>query len=272
MYPNAPIQNERGYLRLLREILDFGERAEDRTGVGTFRVFGRTLKFDLDQGFPLLTTKKVHWKSVATEMLWIIQGRNDIAWLNDRGVSIWDKWALPDGTIGQSYGAVLRGRVPGQQVDQLAYIIEELKRNPASRRLVISTWIPELVPLGALPPCAFAAQFAVRDGCYLDCALTQRSGDMFLGVPFNFASYALLTSLIAYTANLLPGVLTHNIADCHIYSSHVQQVTTQLGRKVRPPPRLVVNPIRDNLEDYRLDDFEIIDYDPHPAIAAPVAV
>ena len=265
---------ERGYLDLLRDILDTGERQEDRTGVGTLSVFGRQLRCDLADGFPLLTTKKVHFKSIAVELLWFLRGDTNVRWLQERGVSIWDEWADPEsGELGPVYGKQWRrwARPGGGEIDQIQSVLDQIKANPASRRLVVSGWNPADVPDMALPPCHTLFQFNVSRG-RLSCQLYQRSADMFLGVPFNIASYALLTMMMAQATGLQPGEFVHTFGDAHIYTNHLDQVAEQLSREPRALPRLVLDPAKTDLFGFDYEDFTVEDYDPHPRIAAPVAV
>ena len=263
---------EAGYLALLREALEFGKEKPDRTGTGTRSLFGRALRFDLGKGFPLLTTKRVHFRSVAYELLWFISGDSDIGFLKDAGVGIWDEWADDAGNVGPAYGAHWRSWPlrNGETLDQLAGVIAELVENPHSRRLVVSAWNPPAVPEAALPPCHLLYQFHVEEN-RLNLAFYQRSGDLFLGVPFNIASYSLLTHMVAGIAGLSPGIVTQFIGDAHLYSNHVKQARLQLGRAPRPLPRLEVTP-RSDIDGFGYGDFHLTGYDPHPAIPAPVAV
>ena len=264
---------ETAYLDLLRDILDTGARQDDRTGVGTISVFGRQLRCDLSEGFPLLTTKKVHFKSIAIELLWFLSGQTNVRWLQERGVSIWDEWADEDGELGPVYGKQWRRweGPDGTEIDQLSGIVEQIKTNPASRRLIVSGWNPADVPNMALPPCHTLYQFNVADG-KLSCQLYQRSADMFLGVPFNIASYALLTLMVARVCGLQPGDFVHTFGDAHIYSNHMDQVREQLSRAPRALPRLNIADRGQSLFDFDYEDFQLEGYDPHPRISAPVAV
>jgi thymidylate synthase len=264
---------EAGYLDLLRDILANGDRQEDRTGVGTLSVFGRQLRCDLADGFPLLTTKKVHFKSVAVELLWFLRGDTNVRWLQERGVSIWDEWADEDGELGPVYGKQWRRwKTPsGEEIDQIQGVVDQIKANPASRRHIVSGWNPADVPTMALPPCHTLFQFNVSQG-RLSCQLYQRSADMFLGVPFNIASYALLTMMMAQATGLKPGEFVHTFGDAHIYTNHMDQVAEQLSREARALPTLRLNPDKIDLFDFEYEDFSIEGYDPHPRIAAPVAV
>src|ERR671916_244277 len=259
----------RAYLDLVRRILDEGVAKGDRTGTGTLSVFGHQMRFDLRAGFPLVTTKKVHTRSVFAELLWFLRGDTNVKWLQDRGVTIWDEWADADGELGPVYGA--QWRTPdGGHVDQLAAVVEQLRRDPDSRRHVVSAWNVADVPRMALAPCHALFQFYVADG-RLSCQLYQRSADMFLGVPFNIASYALLTRMVADQVGLAPGDFIWVGGDCHIYSNHVAQVTEQLSREVLPFPTLDLAPAP-SLFDYTYEHFTVHDYRHHPAIRAAVAV
>ncbi|MFH1969358.1 MAG: thymidylate synthase [Verrucomicrobiota bacterium] len=264
---------EAAYLSLLRDVLENGVKTDDRTGVGTRSVFGRQIRCDLADGFPLLTTKKVHFKSVAVELLWFVKGMTNVRWLQDRGVSIWDEWADADGELGPVYGKQWRRWTApdGTEIDQLANLVEQIKLSPASRRHVLSAWNPADVPSMALPPCHTLFQFNVSEG-RLSLQLYQRSADMFLGVPFNIASYALLLAMVARATGLQPGEFIHTFGDAHVYENHIEQVHTQLAREARPLPRLVLNPDVTDLFAFTYEDFKLEGYDPHPAIKAPVAV
>ncbi|MEA1942664.1 MAG: thymidylate synthase [Pseudomonadota bacterium] len=264
---------ERAYLDLLRDILETGAEQDDRTGVGTRSVFGRQLRCDLSEGFPLLTTKKVHFKSIAIELLWFLRGETNVRWLQERGVTIWDEWADENGDLGPVYGKQWRRweGPDGNEIDQLAGILEQIRSNPSSRRLIVSGWNPADVPSMALPPCHTLYQFNVANG-KLSCQLYQRSADMFLGVPFNIASYALLTAMVAQVCGLEPGEYIHTFGDAHIYSNHMDQVEEQLSRTPRALPRLTLNPDAKDLFAFEYEDIKLEGYDPHPRIAAPVAV
>ncbi|WP_420433448.1 thymidylate synthase [Hyphobacterium sp.] len=264
---------EAAYLDLLEDILRNGDRQDDRTGVGTLSVFGRQLRCDLSKGFPLLTTKKVHFKSIAIELFWFLRGETNVRWLQDRGVSIWDEWADENGDLGPVYGKQWRRweGPDGTEIDQLTNIIEQIRNNPASRRLIVSGWNPADVPNMALPPCHTLYQFNVANG-KLSCQLYQRSADMFLGVPFNIASYALLTHLMAQVCELEVGEYIHTFGDAHIYTNHMDQVSEQLSRTPRALPKLVINPDKTDLFAFEYEDVTLEGYDPLPRIAAPVAV
>ncbi|MDF4004466.1 thymidylate synthase [Luteibacter sahnii] len=261
------------YLQLLDHVLHHGTPKADRTGTGTRSVFGWQMRFDLSQGFPLVTTKKLHLRSIVHELIWFLQGDTNIAYLKDNGVSIWDEWADANGDLGPVYGHQWRAwpTADGGTVDQIAWVVDEIRRNPDSRRLIVSAWNVGELPKMALMPCHTMFQFYVADG-KLSCQLYQRSGDIFLGVPFNIASYALLTHMIAQVTGLVPGDFVHTLGDAHLYSNHEAQARLQLGREPRPLPKLELNPDVRSVFDFRFDDVRIVDYDPHPAIKAPVAV
>jgi thymidylate synthase len=262
----------RPYLDLMRHVLESGKRKNDRTGTGTLSVFGPQLRFDLEQGFPLLTTKRVHLKSIIHELLWFLRGDTNIAYLKQHGVTIWDEWADERGELGPIYGHQWRSwpAPDGQHIDQIAQVLAEMRTNPDSRRMLVSAWNVADLPKMALMPCHALFQFYVADG-RLSCQLYQRSADLFLGVPFNIASYALLIHMMAAQAKLDVGEFIWTGGDCHIYDNHVEQVTEQLSREPRPYPELALAP-RDSIFDYTYDDVAILNYDPHPAIKAPVAV
>jgi len=261
------------YLDLLRHILDHGTEKRDRTGVGTISTFGYQMRFDLGAGFPLLTTKKVHLKSVIYELLWLLRGDTNIKYLNDHGVTIWDEWADAQGDLGPVYGAQWRAwkRADGTVVDQIAQAVEMIKKNPDSRRIIVSAWNVGEIEKMALPPCHTFFQFYVLGG-RLSCQLYQRSADVFLGVPFNIASYSLLTMMMAQATGTRPGDFVHTFGDVHIYSNHTDQVKLQLSREPRPLPRMTLNADVKNIFDFKFEDFILEGYDPHPAIKAPVAV
>ena len=261
------------YLDLLRTVRDHGTVKEDRTGTGTRSLFGHQLRFDLRRGFPLLTTKKVHLKSVLHELLWFIQGSTNLDYLQRHKVTIWDEWADADGNLGPIYGYQWRSwpTPDGGSVDQLQGVIDEIRRHPDSRRLIVSAWNVADLPHMALPPCHTLFQFYVADG-RLSCQLYQRSADIFLGLPFNIASYAALTLMMAQVCELEPGDFVHSLGDVHLYSNHLEQADLQLQRTPRPLPRLVLDPSPKTLEDFRYEHFRLEDYDPHPRIKAPVAI
>jgi len=261
------------YEDLLREVLDTGTHKDDRTGTGTRSVFGRQLRFDLSQGFPLITTKRVHFKSIAYELLWFLRGDSNVRWLQDNGVTIWDEWADASGDLGPVYGVQWRSwpTPDGGHIDQLADVIEQIRQSPDSRRLIVSAWNPADIPDMALAPCHALFQFYVADG-KLSCQLYQRSADLFLGVPFNIASYALLTQMIAHQVGLEPGDFVWTGGDCHIYDNHVEQVREQLTREPFPYPTLRFQRKPESVFDYAFDDFAIEGYQHHPPIRAAVAV
>ena len=260
------------YEDLLREVLEQGTPKADRTGTGTRSLFGKQLRFDLSESFPLITTKRVHFKSIAIELLWFLRGESNISFLRDNGVTIWDEWADSEGDLGPVYGVQWRSwpTPDGGHIDQISEVIEAIRTNPDSRRLIVSAWNVADIPDMALAPCHAFFQFYVADG-KLSCQLYQRSADLFLGVPFNIASYALLTLMIAEQTGLEPGEFVWTGGDCHIYDNHVDQVTEQLGREPFPYPRLELG-ARDSIFDYEYGDFSVIGYEHHPAIKAPVAV
>ncbi|RWZ61463.1 thymidylate synthase [Labedella populi] len=261
------------YEDLLRDVLENGSPKSDRTGTGTRSVFGRQIRFDLSEGFPLITTKRVHFRSVAYELLWFLRGDGNIRWLTDHGVTIWDEWADADGDLGPVYGVQWRSwpTPDGRHIDQLAQIIETIRRDPDSRRLVVSAWNVADIPNMALAPCHALFQFYVSDG-KLSCQLYQRSADMFLGVPFNIASYALLTHLVAAQTGLEVGDFIWTGGDCHIYDNHVEQVEEQLSRSPYPAPRLRIAGEHADISEYTFEDLVVEDYQHHPAIRAAVAV
>ena len=261
------------YLDLLRHVLDHGTEKTDRTGTGTRSVFGWQMRFDLNQGFPLVTTKKLHLKSIVHELIWFLQGDTNIVYLKEHGVSIWDEWADPQGDLGPVYGRQWRAwpTADGHAVDQIRWVVDEIKRNPDSRRLIVSAWNVGELPKMALMPCHALFQFYVANG-KLSCQLYQRSGDIFLGVPFNIASYALLTHMLAQVCGLGVGDFVHTLGDAHLYNNHLEQARLQLSREPRPLPRLKLNPAVRSVFDFRFEDVAIEGYHPHPAIKAPVAV
>lgn len=260
------------YEDLLREVLENGTPKADRTGTGTRSLFGKQIRYDLAESFPLLTTKKVHFKSVAVELLWFLRGDSNIAYLHDHGVTIWDEWADANGDLGPVYGVQWRSwpTPDGKHIDQIAHVVQQLKENPDSRRIIVSAWNVADLDKMALMPCHAFFQFYVADG-KLSCQLYQRSADMFLGVPFNIASYALLTLMLAQQTGLAPGEFIWTGGDCHIYDNHIEQVERQLSRDARPYPQLKLHPAP-SIFDYTLENFELLGYDPHPGIKAPVAV
>jgi thymidylate synthase len=274
------------YLDLLQHILDHGTRKSDRTGTGTVSLFGHQMRFDLAEGFPAVTTKKLHLKSIIHELLWFLRGDTNIRYLKEHGVRIWDEWATEEGELGPVYGAQWRNWVApdGRRIDQMAQLLQDLRARPDSRRHIVSAWNPALLPdesrsprenaargLQALPPCHTMFQFHVAHG-RLSCQLYQRSADVFLGVPFNIASYALLTMMIAQVVGLEPGDFVHTFGDVHIYLNHLEQVQTQLAREPFPLPRMQINSEVKDLFDFRYEDFELVGYQCHPAIRAPIAV
>ncbi len=274
------------YLDLMRHIRDTGVRKDDRTGTGTISVFGYQMRFDLEEGFPLVTTKKCHLRSIIHELLWFLKGETNIAYLKENGVSIWDEWATEDGDLGPVYGKQWRSweGPNGEVVDQIEEVVGQIKNNPDSRRLLVSAWNPTVLPdtkfsprenaaqgRQALPPCHCLFQFYVLDG-KLSCQLYQRSADVFLGVPFNIASYSLLTLMIAHVTGLRPGEFVHTFGDAHLYLNHLEQVEEQLAREPYPLPQMKINPGVSSLFDFCFDDFELVNYQAHPHISAPVAI
>ena len=261
------------YLDLLRHVRAHGKFKADRTGTGTYSVFGAQARFDLRNSFPLLTTKKVHTRSIFYELLWFLRGDTNIQYLKDNGVSIWNEWADANGNLGRVYGAQWCDwrTADGRSIHQIDEVIKQIKAKPDSRRLIVSAWTPGEIEGMALPPCHTLFQFYVSDG-ELSCQLYQRSADIFLGVPFNIASYALLTCMIAQVCDLKPGDFVHTFGDLHLYSNHLEQADLQLARTPRPLPQLKLNPAVKNIHDFKYEDFELVGYDPHPAIKAPVAV
>jgi thymidylate synthase len=263
----------KAYLDLLRHVLDHGSRKEDRTGTGTLSVFGYQMRFDLGERFPLLTTKKIHTKSVIHELLWFLQGSTNVEYLRAHGVTIWDEWADGKGELGPVYGAQWRSwpAPDGRHIDQIADVLEQIRTNPHSRRLMVTAWNPADIPKMALAPCHALFQFYVADG-KLSCQLYQRSADIFLGVPFNIASYALLTLMVAQVTGLKPGEFVHTLGDAHLYLNHLEQAQLQLTRSPKPLPVLRLNPAVKDLFAFRYEDFTLEGYDPAPAIRAPIAV
>lgn len=263
----------KAYLDLMTHVMEQGVDRADRTGTGTRSVFGYQMRFNLAEGFPLLTTKKLHLRSIIHELLWFIRGDTNIAYLKEHNVRIWDEWADAEGNLGPVYGKQWRSWATpdGRTIDQLAEVIEAIRNNPESRRLIVTAWNPADVPTMALPPCHLLFQFYVAEG-KLSCQLYQRSADIFLGVPFNIASYALLTMMIAQVTGLQPGTFVHTLGDAHLYHNHLEQVQIQLGRQPRALPTLQLNPARQRIEDFVFEDFTLDGYDPEPHIAAQVAV
>ena len=263
----------RQYLDLMERILDHGTKKRDRTGTGTLSVFGHQMRFDLNQGFPLVTTKKLHVKSIIYELLWFLRGDTNVKYLNEHGVSIWDEWADERGDLGPVYGQQWRSwpAADGATIDQMAGVVAAIRRNPDSRRLIVSAWNPADVDKMALPPCHCLFQFYVADG-RLSCQLYQRSADVFLGVPFNIASYALLTLMAAQVTELKPGEFVHTFGDAHLYLNHLDQARLQLARTPRPLPEMRLNPATKDLFGFRYEDFALEGYEPHPHIRAKVAV
>jgi len=263
----------RNYLDLLQDILDHGAEKEDRTGTGTISVFGRQLRFDLSEGFPLVTTKKLHLRSIVHELLWFLSGDTNIRYLRENGVTIWDEWADENGDLGPVYGSQWRAweTADGRTIDQIAQVVQSIRRNPDSRRHLVSAWNVGEIEKMKLPPCHYAFQFYVVGG-KLSCMLTMRSVDTFLGLPFNIASYALLTHMVAQQCDLAPGEFIWSGGDVHIYRNHLEQVKLQLTREPLPLPRLVIKRRPASIFDYRYEDFEFVGYEYHPAIKAPVAV
>src|SRR5947207_1268196 len=271
--PKAIISCVRQYHDLLRLVLDQGQPRSDRTGTGTLSIFGAQTRFDLRENFPLLTTKKLHIKSIIYELLWFLRGDTNVRYLNEHGVTIWDEWADEAGDLGRVYGAQWRDwrGENGVHADQIDNVISRINENPQSRRLIVSAWNPAEIEKMALPPCHVLFQFYVQDG-ELSCQLYQRSADLFLGVPFNIASYSLLTLMVAQVAGLKPGDFVHTFGDLHLYRNHLNQAREQLTRDCRPLPRMRLNPAVKSIDDFKFEDFELIGYDPHPVIKAPIAV
>ena len=263
----------RQYLELMQDLLDHGTAKSDRTGTGTWSLFGRQLRFSLADGFPLVTTKRLHVKSIIHELLWFLRGDTNVRYLQERGVSIWNEWAREDGDLGPVYGHQWRSweTADGSSVDQIRDVIDQIRTNPDSRRLIVSAWNVGQLSRMALPPCHLMFQFYVADG-RLSCQMYQRSADYFLGVPFNIASYALLTMMVAQVTDLQPGEFVHTFGDVHLYQNHREQALLQLGRDPRPLPRMWINPEVRSIFDFRFEDFRLENYEPHPHIPAPVAV
>ena len=263
----------RQYHDLLRLVLEKGKRRNDRTGIGTLSIFGAQARFDLREHFPLLTTKKLHLKSIIYELLWFLRGDTNIHWLNEHGVTIWDEWADEKGNLGRVYGAQWRDwrGSENKRIDQIARVITQIRANPQSRLLIVNAWNAAEVDRMALPPCHVLFQFYVNEG-ELSCQLYQRSADLFLGVPFNIASYALLTMMVAQVCELRAGDFVHTFGDLHLYQNHLEQAREQLSREFRSLPRMRLNPNVRRLEDFRFEDFTLLDYNPHPSIKAPIAV
>src|SRR5919199_803211 len=264
---------EQQYLDLLAEVLEHGARKSDRTGTGTLSVFGRQLRFPLGERFPLLTTKKLHLRSIIYELLWFLRGETNVKFLQENKVTIWDEWADAHGDLGPVYGYQWRSwpTADGRHIDQITEVIDQIKRNPDSRRLIVSAWNVGELDKMALAPCHAMFQFYVADG-KLSCQMYQRSADVFLGVPFNIASYALLTMMVAQVCGLQPGEFVHTLGDAHLYLNHLEQAREQLGRSPRPFPRMRLNPARRELLDFEYEDFTLEGYEPHPAIKAPIAI
>ncbi|TFE66024.1 thymidylate synthase [Methylacidiphilum sp. Yel] len=261
------------YLQLLEKVLKFGVLKKDRTGVGTYSIFGDQIRFDLTKGFPLLTTKKLHWKSIVYELLWFLRGETNLSFLHQHGVTIWDEWADKNGNLGRIYGAQWRSwrGANGKTVDQIGWLIEQIQKDPNSRRLIVSAWNPSELDEMALPPCHVLFQFYVN-APYLSCHLYQRSADVFLGVPFNIASYSLLTHLIAHVCGLIPKEFIQSFGDLHLYTTHVSQAKLQLQRSPRPLPTLRINPHLKSIDAVCFEDIELLNYDPYPPIKAAVAI
>ena len=270
---NHPPSADSAYLGLLRDIVENGTDRSDRTGTGTRGVFGRQLRFDLSAGFPLLTTKKLHLKSIILELLWFLRGDSNVRWLQEQGVSIWDEWANEAGELGPVYGKQWRSweAKDGRVIDQIAKVVESIRSNPNSRRHIVSAWNPADVDQMALPPCHCLFQFYVAEG-KLSCQLYQRSADVFLGVPFNIASYALLTRMMAQVTGLAPGEFVHTLGDAHLYANHFEQARLQLSRTPYPAPEMKLNPAKRDIFEFEYSDFTLSGYQTHPAIKAPIAV
>ncbi len=269
MHPSPETQ----YLDLMRDVLEHGHRKADRTGTGTLSVFGWQMRFPLDQGFPLLTTKKLHLKSILYELLWFLQGSTNVRWLQQHGVTIWDEWADEKGELGPVYGYQWRNwsAPDGSHIDQIRQVVESIRKSPDSRRHIVTAWNPADVPSMKLPPCHAFFQFYVA-GETLSCQMYQRSADIFLGVPFNIASYALLTMMVAQVCGLRPGEFVHTLGDAHLYLNHLDQARQQLSREPRPLPQMRINQAVTDIFAFSFEDFTLEGYDPHPAIKAPIAV
>jgi thymidylate synthase len=263
----------RPYLDLMRDVLANGAAKSDRTGTGTLSVFGRQMRFDLSDGFPLLTTKKLHLRSIIHELLWFLRGETNTRWLNEHGVSIWNEWADDNGELGPVYGHQWRSwpMPDGKHIDQISDVMDQIRTNPDSRRMIVSAWNVADIPRMALAPCHVLFQFYVADG-RLSCQMYQRSADIFLGVPFNIASYALLTMMMAQVTDLEPGEFIHVLGDAHLYTNHLEQAKEQLTRQPRDLPVMRLNPNVKSIDEFRYQDFELLNYNPHPHIPAPVAV
>lgn len=263
----------KAYLDLMQHVLDHGTQKHDRTGTGTLSVFGYQMRYNLQEGFPLVTTKKCHLRSIIHELIWFLKGDTNIAYLKENGVSIWDEWADENGNLGPVYGSQWRSwpTANGQHIDQIKQVINQIKNNPDSRRLIVSAWNVGEIENMALPPCHAFFQFYVADG-KLSCQLYQRSADIFLGVPFNIASYALLTMMVAQVCGLQAGDFIHTLGDAHLYNNHLEQTKLQLSREIRPLPSMKLNPKVSDIFDFTFEDFTLENYDPHPHIKAPVAV
>ena len=261
------------YETFMRHVYTTGIDKPDRTGTGTRSVFGHQMRFNLQEGFPLVTTKKLHTRSIFVELLWFLRGDSNVRWLQERGVTIWNEWAREDGDLGPVYGVQWRSwpTPDGRSIDQISQVLEQIRNTPDSRRMIVSAWNVGEIRNMALPPCHAFFQFYVADG-KLSCQLYQRSADIFLGVPFNIASYAMLTLMVAQVCGLKPGEFVHTFGDLHLYSNHVEQAKLQLSREPRPLPQMKLNPAVKNIHDFKFEDFELTGYDPHPAIKAPIAV
>jgi thymidylate synthase len=271
--PETPSQADQQYLQVLQNVLDHGVESDDRTGTGTLKTFGHQMRFDIQEGFPLLTTKKLHTKSIIHELLWFLQGSTNIGYLNQHGVKIWDEWADKDGELGPVYGRQWRAwqGANGQVHDQITQVVDQIKTSPNSRRMIVSAWNVGEINNMALPPCHLLFQFYVAEG-KLSCQMYQRSADLFLGVPFNTASYALLTQMMAQVTNLQPGEFIHTLGDTHIYLNHLDQAKLQLTRKPFPAPQMTLNPDITDINNFTFQDFDLQNYQAHPNIPAPISV